>query len=135
MIDLLVICDLAQITQDGKLSILGMFGQVQGNRLPMRYPRFFLVGCLSGEPFSEHLLSFSLTGPDGKNIIDEYEMTTRYGYDGKANIINDMTGTIFSYYGIHTVTLTIDRNDKRSTTLLVTKSEKTALQKGNQVVN
>ena len=135
MIDLLVICDLAQITQDGKLSILGIFGQMEGDRLPMRYPRFFLVGCLSGEPFSEHLLSFSLTDPDGGPVIKEYEMTTRLGYDGKANIINDMTGTIFTQYGLHTVALAVDHTTRRTTTLLITKSNKPSLQKGNQVVN
>ena len=135
MIDLLVISDLAQITQDGKLSILGIFGQIQGDRLPMRYPRFFLVGCLSGKPHSEHLLGFSLKDPDGVAVIKEYEMMTKLGFDGKANIINDMTGTIFSSYGEHTVTLTIDRKIRRTITLLVTKSNKSSLQKGDQVVN
>ena len=135
MIDLFVICDLAQITQDGKLSILGIFGQIQSDSLPVRYPRFFLVGCLRGEANSEHVVGFSITDPDGNAIIKEYEFTTRFGYDGKANIINDMTGTVFSQYGMYTITLTVDRTNRRSTTLLVTRSVKAALHKGNQVVN
>ena len=135
MIDLLVVCDLAQITQDGKLSILGIFGRVAVNRLPMRYPRFFLVGILSGEPNSKHSLKFTITNPNGENVIREFEMMTKFGYDGKANVINDMTGTVFSMLGLYTVTLMIDRKIHRSTSFLVTKSNKSALQKGNQVVN
>lgn len=107
-IETLVICDLAQITQDGKLNIIGVFERIYAQALPMRYPRFFIVGMLSGEPLSHHTVQFSIMNPRGEHIIRQYEMVTRLGYNSKANVLNDLTGTIFEDTGIYTMTMTVD---------------------------
>lgn len=113
-IEALVICDLAQITQDGKLNIMGIFERIYARSLPMRYPRFFIVGMLSGEPLSEHTVGFSITNPRGEHIIRQYEMKTQLGYNRRANVLNDLTGTTFEEAGIYTMMMTVDNFLTRS---------------------
>ena len=112
-IEALVICDLAQITQDGKLNIVGVFERIYAQTLPIRYPRFFIVGMLMGNPLSYHTVSFSITNPRGEHIIRQYEMSTRLGYNGKANVLNDLKGTVFEEIGIYTMTMTLDNSVTR----------------------
>jgi hypothetical protein len=112
-VEALVICDMAQITQDGKLNIIGLFERMYAKSFPMRQTRFYVVGMLAGEPLSTHSVGYSMTSPLGTHMIKEYEMTTRLGYNGRANVLDEINGIIFEYPGIYRITITVDQTITR----------------------
>lgn len=104
----LVVCELAQITQDGKISLMGIFSRLTANRVPIRIPRFFMVGMLKGIPLSEHNVGFEMIGPSKQKAIQQYQARMRLGLDGRANVINELTNTTLLEYGNYYVRIYVD---------------------------
>jgi hypothetical protein len=122
-VTLLAVCELAQVTQDGKLSLLGIFSRLTARAVPLRIPRFFMVGMLKGTPLAEHQVSFQILGPKSLDSIQEYQATVRLGFDGKANVLNELTNATLMEYGKYTVIINVDGKRVESTDLLVDEPE------------
>ena len=62
--------DAANISQEGKLNILGVFDALQVGTLPAVHPRATLIVRLKALPedAGRHTLAFSWNGPDGDEI-------------------------------------------------------------------
>ena len=58
----LLLCDYALTAQDGKISAVGVFSQINVNRLPATHGRCFIVAILEATP-GEHELSFQVVAP------------------------------------------------------------------------
>lgn len=64
----LVICDHAITAQDGKISAIGIFGQITVSRLPSVHGRFFIVAVLEADP-GTHQLSLQVVSPSGQSLL------------------------------------------------------------------
>jgi len=64
----LVICDYALTAQDGKISAIGIFGQITVGRLPSVHGRFFIVAVLEADP-GTHQLSLQVISPSGQPLL------------------------------------------------------------------
>jgi hypothetical protein len=86
-----VLCDHALISQDGKLSLIGIFDHIGVTQLPAQHPRFFVVAVLQGETESE-AVEMELAAPDGRSLMRE-----QIGIDpqaisaGSGNLIAEVT--------------------------------------------
>lgn len=66
----LLLCDHAITSQDGKVSAIGLFSQINVTRLPTTYGRLFIVAVLEADPGS-HQLSLQVTGPQGATLLTQ----------------------------------------------------------------
>ncbi len=86
-LDLLTICDYASISQDNKLSIVGIFDQIFVSNLPTQHSQFYIVGVLSGTAEKMEALSLEIKDPDGKDVIPAQKLDIKIGPNGKSNVI------------------------------------------------
>src|SRR5579864_7911074 len=65
-----VLCDHALISQDGKLSLIGIFDRIMVPGLPIQHPRFFVVAVFDMAP-GNHKVRVELLDPTGHNVLQE----------------------------------------------------------------
>lgn len=64
----LLLCDYALTAQDGKISAVGVFSQINVARLPATHGRCFIVAILEAEP-GPHELALQVVSPTGKPTL------------------------------------------------------------------
>lgn len=102
----LLICDYALTAQDGKISAIGIFGQITVNRLPSVHGRFFIVAVLEADPGS-HQLSLQVVSPSGQPLLQrpptmQMEVPPN---TTTANIVADVKGLQVRELGRHRIEL------------------------------
>jgi len=66
----LLLCDYALTAQDGKISAVGVFSQINVARLPASHGRCFIVAILEASP-GPHELSLQVVAPSGKQTLQQ----------------------------------------------------------------
>jgi hypothetical protein len=66
----LLLCDYALTAQDGKISAIGVFSQINVARLPATHGRCFIVTILEASPGS-HELAFQVVAPSGRQTLQQ----------------------------------------------------------------
>jgi hypothetical protein len=66
----LLLCDYALTAQDGKISAIGVFSQINVGRLPATHGRCFIVAILEASP-GPHELTFQMVSPTGKPTLQQ----------------------------------------------------------------
>ena len=66
----LLLCDYALTAQDGKISAIGVFSQINVQRLPAAHGRCFIVAILEATP-GPHDLSFQVVAPSGRETLQQ----------------------------------------------------------------
>ena len=66
----LLLCDYALTAQDGKISAIGVFSQINVARLPATHGRCFIVAILEAAP-GPHELTFQMVSPTGKPTLQQ----------------------------------------------------------------
>jgi hypothetical protein len=127
--ELLVFCDYATTSNDGKLSVIGIFDRIFTTNLPSHYGRHFLVAIIKGMPGSKHELSMELTGPDGNVVLRAEKLVLVFGQNGKANMVSDVAGMKLVSVGKYELIIKEDNNLVGSTELYVTKTDRKAVGK------
>jgi hypothetical protein len=102
----LLLCDYALTAQDGKISAVGIFSQINVGRLPVTHGRCFIVAVLEASP-GRHQLSFQVIGPSGNPMLQQ---APRLQIDvpqsaTTANIVADLKGMRISEIGRHRLEL------------------------------
>jgi hypothetical protein len=69
-VKLAVLCDYALTSQDGKLSILGIFSQMNLAQIPGASPPFFVVVVLTLDR-GKFPVRFGLSDPSGQSVLPE----------------------------------------------------------------
>jgi hypothetical protein len=64
----LLLCDYALTAQDGKISAVGIFSQINVARLPATHGRCFIVAVLEASP-GTHELTFQVVSPSGQPTL------------------------------------------------------------------
>ena len=100
----LLLCDYALTAQDGKISAVGVFSQINVARLPATHGRCFIVAILEATP-GAHELGFQVISPSGKATLQQaprlrievpQNATT-------ANIVADLKGMRIEEIGRHRI--------------------------------
>jgi hypothetical protein len=102
----LLLCDHAITAQDGKVSAIGLFSQINVTRLPTTYGRLFIVAVLEADPGS-HEITLQVVAPDGSPLLGrpphmklEVPPNTT-----TANIVADLKGLQLKELGRHRIEL------------------------------
>ena len=100
----LLLCDYALTAQDGKISAIGVFSQINVARLPATHGRCFIVAILEASP-GPHELTFQVVSPTGKATLQnaprlriEVPPTAT-----SANIVADLKGMRIEEIGRHRI--------------------------------
>ena len=100
----LLLCDYALTAQDGKISAIGVFSQINVARLPAAHGRCFIVAILEASP-GPHELTIQVMSPSGKPALQQApklrievppNATT-------ANIVADLKGMRIEEIGRHRI--------------------------------
>ncbi len=65
-----VLCDHALVSQDGKLSLIGIFDRIAVPGLPVQHPRFFVVAVFDMAP-GDYTVRVELIDPTGSNVLQD----------------------------------------------------------------
>ena len=117
--DIFVLCDYATVSQEQKLSIIGIFDQFFVANLPTNWPRMFLVTVLKGDPGKEYPLKLKIVppaSPDGgqggpgqtDQKFPQRELKVTLGQNGKANLLTELVNFPLPLPGIYKVELSSD---------------------------
>jgi hypothetical protein len=66
----LLLCDYALTAQDGKISAVGVFSQINVARLPAAHGRCFIVAILEASP-GPHELTIQVVSPSGRPSLQQ----------------------------------------------------------------
>jgi hypothetical protein len=102
----LLLCDHALTGQDGKISAIGIFGQINVSRLPAVHPRLFIVAVLDAEA-GAHDLTLQVISPRGARLLDQPPQLHMEVPQGTttANIVADLNGLEIRELGRHEIEL------------------------------
>ena len=100
----LLLCDYALTAQDGKISAIGVFSQINVARLPAAHGRCFIVAILEASP-GAHELSFQVVSPSGRPTLQQ---APRLRIEvpptaTSANIVADLKGMRIEEIGRHRI--------------------------------
>lgn len=111
-------CDYASVSQEGKLSVNGIFDQVRVAQFPGGVARAFFVAMLTTEPNIKTV--FSIKGILGdKTVFPPIELETQVGDTGGQNIFFDLAGITFPEKGVYKFILFQDGKEIGLTELTV----------------
>ena len=119
-VKLSVLADAANLTNDGKLNILGVLSQINTFQVPIQYPHMAVVLQLTatpGERGTSHALKLVIVDEDGKPVVPPSEMKfvvpdNLPGPDVDLNIIAGMVGLQLMRFGDYRVDVLIDGQSK-----------------------
>ncbi len=100
--EILTICDYATISQEGKLSILGIFDQIYVTQFPAQHLRMFVVSSLTGLAGSSHTITLRLIDPLKEEKIKQ-EMKVVIGPNGKASLLAELGNLPLPVAGEYTI--------------------------------
>jgi len=102
----LLICDYALTAQDGKISAIGLFSQINVARLPAIHGRLFVVAVLETEP-GIHELDLQVVSPSGAPLLQDAPRLRMEVPEGTttANLVADLNGLELQQLGRHRVEL------------------------------
>jgi hypothetical protein len=100
----LLLCDYALTAQDGKISAIGVFSQINVVRMPATHGRCFIVALLEATP-GTHELSFQVIAPSGQPTLQQ---APRLRIEvppsaTSANIVADLKGMRIAEIGRHRI--------------------------------
>lgn len=99
--EIFVLCDHASISQDQKLSIIGIFDQFFLANVPATWPRMYLVAVIHGEADKEETITLKATPPSpsaapgeggqaNAQKLPDKEIKIKLGPNGKANLLTEL---------------------------------------------
>jgi hypothetical protein len=105
---LALLCDYALTSQDGKVSVMGIFSNIALPALPANYPRFFVVAILLLDP-GQHSARIQLVSPSGAEMLPN---APSMNLDvpapaSETNLIIGFDNILFESAGLHQVQLRI----------------------------
>lgn len=131
--ELMVLCDHALISNNGKLNIIGIFEQMHVKKFPGGVARAYLVASMKTEPNEKHQYEARLLDEKGENIMKPTTLEAVSGSNGKHNLVIELLNLIFPKSGLYKFALFTNNVKVASTSLLVTggQSDVQSKQKSN----
>ena len=100
----LLLCDYAITAQDGKISAIGVFSQINVTRMPATHGRCFIVAILEATP-GPHELTIQVMAPSGRESLQQAPRLTIQvpPTATSANIVAELKGMRFEEIGRHRI--------------------------------
>lgn len=118
--ELIVVCDHAMVSQDGKINIIGLFDEVRVSKFPGGIARLYLAAVLNGDKNQSHKFSITLTKENtDKNLLNPISIEGFVGENGKINILIEILNIIFPKEGVYFINLYANGEKCTSTRLKV----------------
>lgn len=108
-LELLVLCDQAVISREGKLSIIGIFDQIYAENIPATHSKMSVVGVVKGEINSDHTLHLFVSDPAGKELLPNQEIKINLGPGGRTNLVSEFINFPIPLTGIYKIELREDK--------------------------
>lgn len=115
--DLIALCDYAIVDQQGKLSVLGIFNQLNVVKFPGGLPKFYFVASILGEPFTSYTVTFKAHEENSSKLIANKDGHLQTGASGRTNLIIDVVNVAFEKVGNYAFSI-YDGETKIATTKL-----------------
>ncbi|EKD87390.1 MAG: hypothetical protein ACD_36C00103G0002 [uncultured bacterium] len=122
-IELFVVCDYAMFSQDGKLSLLGIFDRIFTKTLPANHPRMIVAATLVGNGNEECKVNIEFIAPDGSLVMQNQSpsMMVKLGPNGKGNVISEIVGFPIQTTGQYKIRMLINGESRREIPLYAQK--------------
>jgi hypothetical protein len=100
----LLLCDYAITAQDGKISAIGVFSQINVTRMPATHGRCFIVAILEATP-GPHELTIQVVAPSGQASLQQAPRLTIQvpPTATSANIVAELKGMRLGEIGRHRI--------------------------------
>ncbi|MBI4512545.1 MAG: hypothetical protein HY702_00405 [Gemmatimonadetes bacterium] len=127
-VDLAVLADAANVSQEGKLNILGIFDTIWGRDFPLRHGTMVFVVRVEAQfaEQGEHHLELRLMDADGSQVFRAegplHVLGGKPGRPVKPHIILGLSGVVFAAAGDYSFEVLIDGQHKKSVPLYVVKA-------------
>src|SRR3990167_9143052 len=109
--EIFVLCDHAPISQEQKLSIIGIFDQFFVTNLPTAWPKMYLVAVVRGDAGKEYPLTLKLTPPQKTDAnFPDKQFAITLGQNGKANVMTELVNFPLTVAGIHKIQLLSEKD-------------------------
>ncbi len=103
-----LLCDDVRQERNGKFMLIGLFDAIGAVRMPLRYPRLFIVTrwCSGQGVFRQNC---RIVRPDGDNLIAGKDVITRLsGQEATATNVEVFVNVEFPDYGLYWVEILLD---------------------------
>ncbi len=124
---LAVACDYANVSQDGKLNIMGIFQEINAPSLPFPLPQMYLVMSFSAGPAefgSQRQIRIVLLRADGQEVLNlegqmQVPRPTRPGSRAYINETIGLAGVTFDQAGDYGFSILVGGDEKTTVPLHV----------------
>ena len=127
----ITLCDLASLSNQNKLSIIGIFDRVFARALPAQYTQFTLVAILSGTQDLQETISLQVIDPQNNTTLPEKSLQVKVGNNSQVNIITTFTNFPLTSTGEYTFVLKSATKKIGETKLQVTKLSDKSISQSN----
>ena len=103
--ELLAFADYALIDQTNKLSVIGIFNELNVAQFPGGLARVFLVATFVGSVNETYKLTLQVKDEEKKDIFPELTMETKTSFTGKNNLLVTINNFVFPHAGEYTATI------------------------------
>ncbi|HVZ12800.1 MAG TPA: hypothetical protein VG965_07280 [Patescibacteria group bacterium] len=119
-IDFMLLCDYASISQEGKLSAMGIFEELRTLNNEAVLNRGFLVAAVSGKSATSYdLRIIAASTQDEQQVLPQMEMKINTGINGKSNLVIELVGVKFGEEGEYDFSIFLGREKIGTTKLRV----------------
>ena len=109
--EIFVLCDHATVSQEQKLSIIGIFDQFFVANLPTNWPTMYLVAVVKGDAQNEYVLKLKLIPPQKvEPAFPDKEFKITLGQNGKANVMTELVNFPLAVVGAHKIQILNDQD-------------------------
>jgi len=98
--EIIALCDYANISREGKLSINGIFDELRVQQFPGGIARAFLVATINGAANTQYKLALTVESKSGRKApLNNLSLDTVTGPNGKNNLLVELVNLGFESDG------------------------------------
>ncbi len=98
--ELIAVADYASLSEDKKLSVMGIFDKMLVQELPATHSKLSFVAVLIGKPHQETHLKIKALSPSKKELFSA-DANIKFGENGKTNMVSNLEGFPFPEVGTY----------------------------------
>ena len=118
--EIIALCDYANISREGKLSINGIFDELRVQNFPGGIARAFLVATINGAANTQYKLSLKVESKNGGKVpLNNLALDTVTGPNGKNNLLVELINLGFEQEGEYEFKIQNESKEIGSTLLKV----------------
>jgi hypothetical protein len=114
-VNLITLSDYASVSQEGKLTIAGIFDKLNVTNFPTTLVKAFFVATVAGDAFTEYKLDLSFK--KGSREIASFNLASTTGENGRNNLVVELVGLPIEEEGKYEFSLTHNKKELGSALL------------------